>query len=113
MDSNELLKRNQKFVEDISHMLIRWKAGSMVKHLDVELFERLVHEVFELDRHLVIAMNTIEVLSVKANENDIILRNFSEEDRIFLRRRIQARLDRAERERSGEEGKEVPEVRSN
>lgn len=96
-------------LEDINKMLIRWRAGSVIKHIDLDLFERVVHERVDLERQLMIAMDTITVLSNKVNENEIILKHFNEADRIVMRERIETRLQ-AEAEQSGEE---VHEVRSN
>lgn len=87
-------KRLEMMQEEIERMMLRWKAGSVIKHIDLDLFDRLVHERFLLERQLMIAMETIEVLSNKANQNEIVLKHFNDEDLQFLRRRIRQRKER-------------------
>ena len=87
-------KRLEMMQEEIERMMLRWKAGSVIKHIDLELFDRLVHERFQLERQLMIAMETIQILSNKANQNEIVLKHFNDEDLQFLRRRIRERKKR-------------------
>lgn len=91
-------------LEQIDEMIFRWREGSMIKHLDVNLFERLVRERFELDRQLMIAIDTIEVLSTKLKAHELILQHFTPEDLAELKRRIEKRVEREQEESRAEEG---------
>lgn len=84
--------RINELFDDLSTLFLRWKAGKMIRHLDVDLLERVITERNELDQQLMIAEETIQVLNNKLKENELLLKHFTAEDAEVIRQRVQARL---------------------
>lgn len=90
-------KKMEKLLEQTHKMLFRWREGRMIKHMDLDVYERTIRNCLQLERQLVITQNTIEVLSNSIQKNEQVLKHFNEEDLVYLRRRIRQRKEREER----------------
>lgn len=90
-------KHMKKLLEKTHAMLFRWRESRMIKHIDLNVYERTIQSCLQLERQLVIAQNTIEVLSNSIQKNEQVLKHFNEEDLVFLRKRIRQRKEREER----------------
>jgi len=83
----------QKLLDETQNMMFRWRAGRIIKHIDIDLYERTISSVLQLEEQLMVAQSTIEVLTNKLKQNEIVLKHFTPEDLQFLRKRIKKRHD--------------------
>jgi hypothetical protein len=98
LDTNDyaiIYRDNQ--IRDLLDILHRWKGSVFTRHLDIEVFDRLLRERNQLHDMLIIAQNTITALTERKRNLEDLAAHFDPEGYAAYRKSVQTPLSGEDR----------------